>query len=113
MSGRVTEYKTRSDSGTKRTKYVIKHDNTGKTVKENAALKSFWSTHKMKDIILLSGEELDKVIEEWILDFQQRQLKRDPFWWYPTIDYDPNPKPKKEKKINTSFNSSFVQKKVI
>lgn len=113
MSGRVPEYKTRSDSGTKRTNYVLKEDRSGKTFKENAALKSFWSAHKMEDIILLSGKELDKVIEEWILDFQQRQLKRDPFWWYPTISYDPKPKERKKKKINVSFNSSFVQKKVI
>jgi hypothetical protein len=105
--------KPRSDIGAKRTNYLMKHDDTGKTVKENPALKSFWSTYKMKDIIQLSNEELDKAIEEWIVKFEADQLKRSPSWWYPTIHYDPKPKVKKEKKINTSFNSSFVQKKVI
>lgn len=102
----------RTDKGSKRAKYVIKHDNRGKTVRENKALKSFWSTYKMEEIILLSDEDLDKVIDEWILDFQQRQLKRDPFWWYPTINYDPKPKTKK-KEINTSWNSSFNRNKMI
>jgi hypothetical protein len=105
--------KTRTDTGTKRTTYVLKQDLSGKTFKENAALKSFWTDYKMADIIQLSSKELDKVIDEWLAQFEARQMKRVKGWWYPTILYDPTPKKKKEKKINTSFNSSFVQKKVI
>jgi hypothetical protein len=103
MAGR----KPRKDAGTKRVSYNLKVDTTGKTVKENNALKSFWSTYKMEDIIQLSTEELDIKIAEWIDNFQTSQLKRNKFWWYPTVHYDPTPKVKKEKKINTNFNSSF------
>jgi hypothetical protein len=67
----------------------------------------------MADIIQMSTEDLDKLIDEWLMQFQEKQLKRDRGWWYPTIHYDPNPKKKKSNKINVSFNSSFVQKKVI
>lgn len=109
MAGRPRT-KPRTDTGKKRTNYKIKHDSTGKTFKENAALKSFWSSHKMADIIQLSSEELDKVIDKWIDEFQATQLKRDKFWWFPTIYYDPTPKAKKEKKINTNFNPSFIRK---
>ena len=109
MAGRP-RIKPRTDIGRKRTNYKIKVDNTGKTFKENPALKSFWSAHKMVDIIQLSSEELDKVIQEWLEQFQATQLKRDPFWWYPTIYYDPTPKVKKEKKVNTNFNSSFIRR---
>ncbi len=114
MAGRPrTREKTRSDIGTKRGNYKIKHDPTGKTVKENAALKGFWSAHKVADMMLLSSTELDKVIDEWLVNYEATQLKRDLYWWYPLMNYDPTPKPKKEKKVNTSFNTSFVQKKVI
>lgn len=112
MAGRPRT-KPRTDVGRKRENYTLKQDKTGKTVKENAALKGFWSDNKMEDIKLLSSTELDKLIDEWLIDYQARQLKRDPFWWYPTMNYDPSPKSKKVKKVNTSFNSSFVQRKVI
>jgi hypothetical protein len=112
MAGRPRKHP-RSDTGRKRENYNIKHDKTGKTFKENAALKGFWSDHKVADMMLLSSTELDKVIDEWIEKYQAVQLKRDKFWWYPTMNYDPTPKTKGKKKINTSFNTSFVQKKVI
>lgn len=112
MAGRPRT-KPRTDTGRKRENYVLKEDKTGKTFKENAALKGFWSDHKMEDIKLLSSTELDKVIDEWLVNYQAKQLKRNSSWWYPTMNYDPTPKTKKEKKVNTSFNSSFVQKKVI
>lgn len=105
--------KKRSDTGTKRQSYKIKHDPTGKTFKENPALKSFWSKNKMEDVIQLSTKELDLLICEWLEDFKKRQLKSDPWWWFPEIHYDPTPKKKVPRKINTSFNSTFVQKKVI
>jgi hypothetical protein len=109
MAGRPRT-KPRADTGTKRTTYKTKIDNSGKTVKENAALKSFWTNHKMEDIIKLSTKELDKKIDEWIIQFEAVQKKRDKFWWFPTIYYDPTPKKKGPKKINTKFNSSFSNK---
>ena len=113
MAGRPR--KQRSDIGTRRTRGTYKNnqDKTGKIVKENAALKGFWIDHKLEDMMLLTSTELDKVIDEWLAKYQAVQLKRDMFWWYPTMYYDPTPKPKKTKKVNTKFNSSFVQKKVI
>lgn len=109
MAGRPRT-KTRVDVGRKRENYTLKQDKRGKTVKENAALKGFWSDHKMEDIILLSSTELDKLIDKWLIDYQARQVKRDQFWWYPTMYYDPAPKSKKKKEINTSFNSTFIFK---
>lgn len=103
--GRVS--KTRSDTGTKRGNYKTKHDSTGKTFKENAALKSFWSNHKVEDIIQLSTRDLDKLIYQWLEDFQQTQINRDRWWWYPEIHYDPTPKKKGPKKINSDWNTSF------
>lgn len=107
MEGRVRKSKgPRSDKGKKRTEYLDKLDTTGKTVKENLALKSFWSSHTMEDIKLLSSTDLDKVIEQWILIYETAQIKRKKHWWYPDIMYVPKPKPKK-KDVNVEFNTSF------
>jgi len=100
----------RSDAGRKRTSYNLKADNTGKTHKENLFLKSFWSNHKMEDVIKLTVEELDAKIAIWIENFEAAQKKRNKFWTWPTYLYDPNPKKKEKGKVNTKFNSSFVQK---
>jgi hypothetical protein len=99
--------KPRSDSGGKRVSYNAKVDTTGKIYKENSLLKSFWSHHKMEDIINLTPEEIDAKIAIWIAKFEEGQRKRDTFWIWPTYLYDPTPPVKKEKKVNTSFNSSF------
>jgi len=109
MAGRPRT-KTRTDVGRKRENYTLKQDKRGKTVKENAALKGFWSDNKMEDVMLLTSTELDKLIDQWLIDYQARQLKRDQFWWYPTMYYDPIAKPKKKKEINKSFNSTFIFK---
>jgi hypothetical protein len=109
MAGRPRT-KTRIDTGKKRENYTLKQDKRGKTVKENAALKGFWSDNKMEDIMLLTSTELDKLIDEWLVEYQARQLKRDMSWWYPTMHYDPVPKSKKKKEINKAFNSTFIFK---
>jgi hypothetical protein len=114
MAGRPRKNtKPRIDIGAKRGAYVLKEDKTGRTIKENPALKGFWSTHKVEDIMSLSPKELDKIIDEWLVNYEASQLKRNSSWWYPFMHYDPKPKVKKEKKINKSFNSTFVFKKVI
>jgi hypothetical protein len=33
----------------------------------------------------ISGEELDKLIDEWLIKYQERQLARNLFWWYPEM----------------------------
>jgi len=105
----------RSDAGKKRVSYNSKVDTTGKTVKENGLLKSFWSNHKMEDMIKLTQEQLDAEILLWMDEFEMAQKKRNKFWtWREAVYlYDPNPPVKKEKKVNTKFNSSFVQKKML
>lgn len=105
----------RSDAGKKRVSYNLKVDTRGKTFKENALLKSFWSNHTMEDMIKLTQEQLDAEIALWMDEFEAVQRKRTKGWiWKETsFLYDPTPKVKKEKKVNTKFNSSFSQKKVL
>lgn len=107
---RNPDRKVRVDTGTKRGNYKTKHDPTGKTFKENHALKSFWSSYKMIDIIQLSSKDLDILIDKWLSEFEQIQLERNHFWNYPEAHYDPTPKKKGPKKVNTSFNSSFIRR---
>jgi hypothetical protein len=99
----------RSDAGRKRVSYSSKSDNTGKTHKENLFIKSFWSFHKVEDVIKMTHAELDEKINAWVEKFEAAQKKRNKFWTWPTYLYDPNPV-KKEKKVNTKFNSSFNRK---
>jgi hypothetical protein len=108
-------YKARVDIGTKRAKYTIKQDLAGKTIKENQLLRSFWSNHKMEDMIKLTQEQLDSEILLWMDEFEEVQKKRNRFWtWKEAVYlYDPKPKVKKEKKVNTSFNSTFVKRNMI
>jgi hypothetical protein len=75
MAGRPR--KIRSDIGTKRTRgeYKNNQDKTGKTVKENAALKGFWIDHKLEDMMLLTSTELDKVIDEWLNKYQTTKTR--------------------------------------
>jgi len=106
-------YKKRVDIGSKRAPYKRNQDLTGRHHKENGAIRSFWSNHKMVDIIQLSAKELDIKIEEWLVKYQEEAIKRDKSWWYPTMVYDPKPKKKGPRKINSSFNSSFVNRNMI
>lgn len=78
--------KPRTDLGTKRSKYAANLDTSGKTGKENIALKSFWCSHRMEDVIQMSTKELDEAINTWIEKYQARQTKRNKGWWYPTLD---------------------------
>jgi hypothetical protein len=75
----------RSDSGKKRENYKTNDDNTGKTGKENKVIRAFWKKNRVKDVMLLSSTELDKIIDEWLGEYQQMQLKKDKSWWYPSI----------------------------
>lgn len=102
--------KKRSDAGSKRTTYSANIDNTGKVGRENVALKSFWKKYKMVDIIQLTPEEIDKKIDEWLVEYEARQIKLDKFWCYPELVYEPIKKPKGPKKINNQWNTSFRRK---
>lgn len=55
----------------------------GKAGKETKAISSFWKKHKMDDMITKTPEELDEVIETWILQYQETQVSRNRNWWYP------------------------------
>lgn len=93
--------------------YNLKQDTSGKTMRENAAIRSFWSKYKVADIMQLTPEEIDNKINIWIEEFETAQMKRVRGWWYPEIYYDPAPKKKGPRKINTEWNSSFSGKKMI
>ena len=58
---------------------------TGKTTKESPLISAFWKAHKVVDLKLLSGTELDEVIEKWLIEYQERRIKEDKGWWYPSI----------------------------
>lgn len=75
----------RSDKGTKRAVYNGGIDSTGKTGKENIVLNAFWKLNKVSDFMNLSKEESDKKIDEWMEGFQERNIKRNRAWWYPSI----------------------------
>lgn len=75
----------RSDKGTKRAKYNGAIDTTGKTGKENIVLNSFWKTNKVAEFMTLTKEEADKKLDEWMEGFQERNIKRNKGWWYPSI----------------------------
>jgi len=76
----------RSDSGTKRGKYKNNLDKTGKVGKENYVLRAFWKAHKLSYNMDLTPEELDAVIDAWLVGYEKRQReKHGNGWWYPSI----------------------------
>lgn len=87
MAGRpkIIRGKIRSDTGTKRTTYNLKKEMRGKVGKENILARAFWGGNTMDTMMQLSGQELEDHLEEWFKEFEKRALKRDPFWWYPTL----------------------------
>lgn len=87
MAGRPkNNTKVRSDVGAKRGKYKTKYEKRGKLGKENNPIKSFWSHHTMDEIMVMSSKELDKAVEAWIQKYQDTQIKKNMFWWYPSVD---------------------------
>ena len=103
--------KERKDKGTKRDPYNTSYDDTGKTSRENKALKSFWCTNKVADMMELSPEELDAKIDQWMAEYEARQIKRVKGWWYPELYYEKTPKKAKgPRKINHEWNTSFGRK---
>lgn len=78
--------KARSDTGSKRGNYTNHFDQTGKIGTENVAQRSFWRKHKVKDLIDKTPEEIDKLIDAWIIQFEKSALKRNKSWWYPILD---------------------------
>lgn len=75
----------RADKGVKRAKYNGSYDDTGKLGKENILLKAFWKLNKVSDFMTLSQKEADKKIDEWMEGYQERNLKKDKGWWYPSV----------------------------
>lgn len=78
----------RKDANSTRTgmKYKTNVNQVGKTVKENKVQTAFWKVHKTEELMTLSPEELDSVIEKMLLDYQARQLKQNPNWWWPELN---------------------------
>lgn len=70
--------------GYKRKPYKSNMETRGIIGEEFKAVKSFWKKHKMDDIIQLEGEELDKLLNSWIEEYEARQIKQQGrSWWYP------------------------------
>jgi len=79
----------RSDKGKthkSRGAYNSKKDMAGKIGKEPALISAFWRKYKVEDFMAMSPEEAEKVIEAWMLDYQERRIKQDRHWWYPPIN---------------------------
>ena len=68
----------------KRAPYKRKQvDTSGKTGPEYIVQKSFWTENKMTDIITLSSEELDLLIDNFLEAFVTRQIKGNKYWNFP------------------------------
>lgn len=67
-------------------KYNSSYDESGKTGKENAVQRTFWRENKLEDIIKLTPKELDKVIDNMLESYKDKQRKKDPNWWFPVLD---------------------------
>jgi hypothetical protein len=94
----------RTDKGTKRTKYNITYDKTGKTQREGRFLVSFWKEHTVEGMMGKTEEELDQTIDLFLERFEARQLKRDKNWWYPDIQTTLNEiRNKKTKYVDKPF----------
>ena len=88
MPGRpkIIREKTRSDKGVKRRgTYNLKREMRGFMGKENILARAFWGSNTMDQMMQLSGQEFEDHLEKWFEEYQARQLKRDPSWWYPTL----------------------------
>lgn len=87
MAGRPKKNtKIRVDTGVKRGKYKTNYEKRGKTGKESNPIKSFWSFHTMDQVIVMSEKELTDAINNWVEKYQAKQIKKNPFWWYPDVD---------------------------
>lgn len=91
----------RTDKGTKRTKYKINYDKTGKVTRENRLQVGFWKMHTLEDIKKMSTEEFEAALEAFFVRYEALQLKRDRNWWYPEIPV---------KTINEVRNTKYVDK---
>lgn len=78
----LTVYRGRKKRGpnTNKTRPV---ESRGQHYSENKILRSFWREHKMDDIIAMTPEELDTTIDTFYTNYENRQRKQNPNWWYP------------------------------
>lgn len=69
-----------------RRKYDIKLiDTAGKAGKEPKLISSFWRKNRVADVMTLSQEELDTIIDKYLDDYAANMIKRNKHWWYPSI----------------------------
>lgn len=57
----------------------------GKQPKEYNVHKAFWRRNTMDQVIELSGEELDQVIDAFFVEYEKVQQKSNKHWWYPEV----------------------------
>jgi len=72
-------------AGKPRGKYNSTKDITGKVGKEPPLLSAFLKAHKVSEMMMLTKEEQDSVIEKWLTEYAERRMKIDKTWDYPTI----------------------------
>jgi len=72
-------------AGNARGKYNSTKDISGKVSKEPPLLSAFWKVHRVADMMLLTQEEQDAVIEKWLTEYAARRIKLDKNWDYPNI----------------------------
>ena len=58
-------------------------DQAGMTVPEYMVQKSFWKEHKVSEMMTITGEELDSVIDKFMDAFIARQIKGNKKWNFP------------------------------
>ena len=80
------KYNVSARVGKPRGPYKSNHDDTGKAGKENAVLRSFWKTHKVEDIMIMSDEEFEAALELFYEQYEARQTDKNPRWNYPIVD---------------------------
>lgn len=69
----------------KRGKYKSTKDISGKVSKEPPLISAFWKVHKVSDMMLLTIEEVDQAIDQWMEEYVARRIKIDKNWNFPSI----------------------------
>jgi len=66
--------------------HVKNYDATGATDKENTVLRYFWIRNKVKDVMLLTSNQLDELIDTSLDSMAEARKKKNKFWNWPDVD---------------------------
>lgn len=83
----------------------------GKTQREPALYNAFWKQYTLEDVMYLSEEELDKLVNDWLEIYAERQIKRlGNQWNFPDHAVRMKTTRKASKKYKGEFNRSLKSK---